>query len=62
MLRSAVSTINPGGITWDGTSVLVVDIANDAVWGFTNGAYDSSKDISQAVLRSAVSTISPFKA
>ena len=59
VLRSAISNINPFGITWDGTSVLVADQNNDAVWGFTNGAYDSSKDISQSVLQSAASNISP---
>ena len=59
VLQSADSNINPEGITWDGTSVLVLDNANDAVWGFTNGARDTSKDISQAVLRSADSNINP---
>ena len=59
VLRSAANFIDPRGITWDGTSVLVTDTTNDAVWGFTNGAYDSSKDISQAVLQSAASNIAP---
>ena len=32
---SAAGNIIPLGITWDGTSVLVLDSTNDAVWGFT---------------------------
>ena len=59
VLRSADSFIDPQGITWDGTSVLVLDRQNDAVWGFTNGARDTSKDISQSVLQSAASNIQP---
>ena len=59
VLQSAASNIRPQGITWDDTSVLVLDSSNDAVWGFTNGARDTSKDISQAVLRSAASNIDP---
>ena len=59
VLRSANSNIFPSGITWDGSSVLVLDDVNDAVWGFTNGARDSSKDISQSVLRSAAGNIAP---
>ena len=59
VLRSANSSIDPQGITWDGSSVLVLDSTNDAVGGFTDGARDSSKDISSAVLRSATSNILP---
>ena len=57
VLQSAASNIFPQGITWDDTSVLVLDRTNRAVWGFTNGARDASKDISQAVLQSAASNI-----
>ena len=60
VLKSAASNIKPRGITWDGSSVLVLDQQNDAVWGFTNGARDTSKDISQTVLRSASSSILPI--
>ena len=59
VLRSAASNIFPTGITWDDTSVLVLDRQNQSVWGFTNGARDTSKDISQAVLQSANSGIGP---
>ena len=59
VLQSADSNIKPQGLTWDGSSVLVLDYQADAVWGFTNGARDTSKDISNTVLRSANSDIQP---
>ena len=53
--------LSPRGITWDGDVSFSVRLnTNDAVWGFTNGARDTSKDISQAVLRSAASNIQPL--
>ena len=39
----------------------LLDGSNDAVWGFTNGARDSSKDISQAVLQSADQYYCPWR-
>ena len=51
LLRSAAPDINPTGIAWDGTSVLVADSQNETIWGFTNGARDPSKDYYTSVIQ-----------
>ena len=55
LMRSANPAIDAKAITWDGTSFRVAEAS--AIWGFTNGARDTAKDIATSVLRSANTNI-----
>ena len=54
---TATDAIRARGIAWDGTSVLAANSDDDNVLAWTNGVRDSSKDLTQALLRSAASNI-----
>ena len=49
-LETANSTIQPKGLTHDGESLYVADNNPDAIWAFTNKAYDSSKSVPASVV------------
>ena len=55
----ASSGLSVTGLAYDGATAFLLDSTTTSVFAFTNGAYDSSRDLSAALLRSARSTIVP---
>ena len=53
----SLSFVSPGGLTWDGTSLLVADVSFDDVIAFTNGVVDNGRSIISNVITAANSSI-----